>query len=160
MNILKLLATKILKHTYHCPLSIIPYDDYKIDLKEKLNKAYEDLDIFQYLNMGDGPKFIGLLSAANPTNDEYWNLVKKYWRTNFFVRYTEDDLVLKFKQYNFSGDQISGMLEAIWNRYVTVGLTDEEQKILVSIWDNTLFTEPEYTFKHPYTTEIDRGNVS
>jgi hypothetical protein len=49
------------------------------------------------------------------------------------------------------------MLEAIWNRHTAIGLTDEERKMLISIWDNTLFTNPEYTFKHPYTTDIDRG---
>ena len=158
MKILKQIATKILKHTYQCPLTIIPYGKVpEVDLEEKLKKYNIEVDLNQYLNTGDGPKFIGLLSASNPSSDKYWELVKSYWRQYCFVRYTTDELVMQFKQYNFSGDQISGMLEAIWNRYNTIGLTKEEESMLISIWDNTLFSKPAYTFKHPYITEIDRG---
>ena len=157
MNILKLLLTKILKHTYKCPLTITSYYTPKLDLKEKLIENIKILDINQYLNTGDGPKFIGLLSASDPSNNEYWDILKLYWKEKYFVRYTTDELVKQFIEYNFSGDQISGMLEAIWNRYNSVGLTQEEINMLISIWDNTLFSEPYYQFKHPYTTNVDRG---
>lgn len=161
MNILKLIICKSLKYSYKSNISLMNYqltpEQQSTNLKEKLQENIKNLDLNQYLNTGDGPKFIGLLSASDPSNNEYWDILKLYWREKYFVRYTTDELVKQFIEYNFSGDQISGMLEAIWNRYSSVGLTQEEINMLISIWDNTLFSEPYYQFKHPYTTNVDRG---
>ena len=161
INPLKRLACKIMKNAYKCPLPLMPYvltpEQQNINLGEKATQAWNKLEINQYVNCGDGPKFIGLLSASDPFNEDTWNIVKSYWRNDFFVRWTTDALVEANKAINFSGDQISGMLEAIWQRHVKVGLTQEEKALLSSIWNNTIFNTPKYLFKNPYTTTVDRG---
>lgn len=119
-----------------------------------------EVNVEHYAMSGDGGKFLGLLYAALPT-EENWEGLKRLWRTDSFIRAT-------FTRYarpemdaladNFSGDQLSGMLYALVQREMRVGLTDEEKASLRLIWLNTLCISPILTFKHPTNTKRpDRG---
>ena len=156
MNILKYIVANLLTYTYHpSKMDVMPYTMTDTSLEDKFNKAIELLDTTQYLNNGDGAKFIGLLSASDPTNNEWWGLVKLFWYDKYFIRYVDLDQVKV--GVNFSGDMITGMCEAIYARHLTVGLSLEEMGQLQSIFDSTIFQAPTYQFKHPFSTAVDRG---
>ena len=152
---------KIISWCFHPCEFTISADDFPdsgrmgYPLIDKCRDVYKALDINLYLENGDGPKFIGLLSAADPSAEYHWNLVKSYWYEDCFVRNTQIELMKT--ALNFSGDQISGMLEAIWLRHKKIGLTVEEKSQLARIWQSTIFDGTKYQFKHPFTTTVDRG---
>lgn len=124
------------------------------DVDQKYFDALGELDLSVYMNNGDGPKFVGLLYAAT-RNENHWLAVKSFWQNGCFVRYLRPDL--NESGDNFSGDMISGMMEAILIRLKEKKLTNQELLTLKGIWENTIFVKPYFKFKNINGRKNEKG---
>lgn len=114
-----------------------------LDLKRKREIALEHLDREKYMNDGDGVKFISLIYSGTLLQQD-WDNVKRFWQSKTFSRLPDGQ-----GEENVSGDMMSGMWTAIYERESHAGLTESELKNLEDIMDNTFFKYPFYMYKHP-----------